>query len=193
MNSKGLAYTRVHIRHLEYATISEQLLPLDCFCLNQYCHCVTCLHLILTRLWRWRCSCSGSNWWTTYRHLQGIVRVSVELNRTVVVDSDCSFDNMCGSHLQSQSGLYHVSWWHLTLDIDRAGQKRRDVLGLLPVVSEGRGRLYTGYDVIAFKDSKCHLCFWIRLLLQFNGRFCRLSSHFIVVSFESRSHGAGNC
>ena len=60
-----------YIRHLEYATISEQLVPLDCFCLNQYYDCVTCLHLVLTRLWRWRCTCSGSNWWTTYRHLQG--------------------------------------------------------------------------------------------------------------------------
>ena len=38
-----------------------------------------------------------------------IVRVNVVLNRTVVVDSDCPFDNLCGSHLQSQSELYHVS------------------------------------------------------------------------------------
>ena len=45
-----------------------------------------------------------------------IVRVNVVLNRTVVVDSDWRFDNLCGSHLQSQSELYHlinyceVSW-----------------------------------------------------------------------------------
>ena len=38
-----------------------------------------------------------------------IVRVNVVLNRTVVVDSDLRFDNLCGSHLQSQSELYHVS------------------------------------------------------------------------------------
>ena len=31
-----------------------------------------------------------------------IVRVNVVLNRTVVVDSDWRFDNLCGSHLQSQ-------------------------------------------------------------------------------------------
>ena len=31
-----------------------------------------------------------------------IVRVNVVLNRTVVVDSDLRFDNLCGSHLQSQ-------------------------------------------------------------------------------------------
>ena len=38
-----------------------------------------------------------------------IVRVNVVLNRTVVVDSDWRFDNLCGSHLQSQSELYLVS------------------------------------------------------------------------------------
>ena len=38
-----------------------------------------------------------------------IVRVNVVLNRTVVVDSDCRFDNLCDSHLQSQSELYQVS------------------------------------------------------------------------------------
>ena len=31
-----------------------------------------------------------------------IVRVNVVLNRTVVLDSDLRFDNLCGSHLQSQ-------------------------------------------------------------------------------------------
>ena len=44
--------------------------------------------------------------------------MNVVLNRTVVVDSDWRFDNLCGSHLQSQSELYHVSWWHYTLVID---------------------------------------------------------------------------
>ena len=47
-----------------------------------------------------------------------IVRVNEVLNRTVVVvvvvvvvvDSDRGFDNLCGSHLQSQSELYHVSY-----------------------------------------------------------------------------------
>ena len=37
--------------------------------------------------------------------LSMIVRVIVVLNRTVVVDSDWRFDNPCGSHLQSQSGV----------------------------------------------------------------------------------------
>ena len=41
--------------------------------------------------------------------LSMIVWVNVVLNRTVVVDSDGRFDNLRGSHLQSQSDLYHVS------------------------------------------------------------------------------------
>ena len=45
------------------------------------------------------------------------VRVNVVLNRTIVVDSDWGIDNLCGSHLQSQSDLYHVSWWYYTLVI----------------------------------------------------------------------------
>ena len=32
-----------------------------------------------------------------------IIRVSIILNRTVVVDSDWRFNNLCGSHLQIQS------------------------------------------------------------------------------------------
>ena len=38
-----------------------------------------------------------------------IVRVNVLLNRTVAVDSDWHFDDLCGSHLQSQSELYHFT------------------------------------------------------------------------------------
>ena len=38
-----------------------------------------------------------------------IVRVNVVLNRTVVVDSDRRFMDLWGSHLESQSELYHVS------------------------------------------------------------------------------------
>ena len=37
-----------------------------------------------------------------------IARVNVVLNRTVVVDSDRFSNNLCGSHLQSQSELYHI-------------------------------------------------------------------------------------
>ena len=52
------------------------------------------------------------------KRLSLILRVNVVLNRTVVVDSDWRFDNLCGSHLQSQSELCHVSWWYYTLVID---------------------------------------------------------------------------
>ena len=62
-----------------------------------------------------------------------IVRVNVGLNSTIVVDSDWRFDNLCGNHLQSQSELYHVSWWYCTLVIDLIGQLRRDVIGRLSV------------------------------------------------------------
>ena len=41
-----------------------------------------------------------------------IIRVSIILNRTVVVDSDWRFDNLCCSHLQRQSELYYVNWWY---------------------------------------------------------------------------------
>ena len=48
-------------------------------------------------------------------------------------DSDWRFDNLCGSHLQSQSELYHVSWWYYTLVIDLIGQLCCDVIGCLSV------------------------------------------------------------
>ena len=62
-----------------------------------------------------------------------IVRVNVVLNRTVVVDSNWRFDNLCGSHLQSQSELYNASWWYYTLVIDLIGQLRHNVIGHLSV------------------------------------------------------------
>ena len=62
-----------------------------------------------------------------------IVGVNVVLNRTVFVDSDWRFVNLWGSHLQSQSELYHVSWWYYTLLIDLIGQLSRDVIARLSV------------------------------------------------------------
>ena len=41
--------------------------------------------------------------------LSMIVWVNVVLNRTVIVDRDWHFDNLCGSHLHSQSDLYQAS------------------------------------------------------------------------------------
>ena len=65
--------------------------------------------------------------------LRLIVRVNVVLNRTVVVDGDWCSDNLCGSHLQSQSELYHVDWWYYTLVIDLIDQLCCDVIGCLSV------------------------------------------------------------
>ena len=47
--------------------------------------------------------------------------------------TDVPGDNLCGSHLLSQSELYHVTWWYYTLVIDLIGQLRRDVIGRLSV------------------------------------------------------------
>ena len=71
--------------------------------------------------------------WDFKSRLSLIVPVNVVLNRTVVVDSDWRFDNLCSSHLQSQSELYHASWWYYTLVIDLIGQLRRDVIGRLSI------------------------------------------------------------
>ena len=62
-----------------------------------------------------------------------IFRVNEDLNRTIVVDSEWRFDNLCGNHLHSQSELCHVSWWYYTLVIDLIGQLCRDVIGRLSV------------------------------------------------------------
>ena len=51
--------------------------------------------------------------WTCYnlcKQVEHDIHMSVVLNRTVA-GSDWHFDNLCGSHLQSQSELYHISWW----------------------------------------------------------------------------------
>ena len=91
-----------------------------------------------------------------------IVRVNVVLNRTVVVvDSDWCFDNLCGSHLQSQSELYHVSWWYYTLVIDLIGQLRHDVIGCLAVKSW----YYWLWRLVI-----SNWCVSIRLLSQLNSR-----------------------
>ena len=86
---------------------------------------------IIEFLWQRKENCERFEPRIHFKRLSLIVRVNVVLNRTVVVDSDWRFDNLCGSHLQSQSELYHVSWWYYTLVIDLIGQIRRDVIGLV--------------------------------------------------------------
>ena len=95
------------------------------------------------------------------KRLSLIVRVNVVLNRTVVVDSDWRFDNLCGSHLQSQSELYHVSWWYYTLLIDLIGQLRRDIIGRLSV----KPWCYWLWRLVI-----SNWCVSIRLLSQLNSR-----------------------
>ena len=90
-----------------------------------------------------------------------IVRVNVVLNRTVVVDSNWRFDNLCGSHLQSQSELYHVSWWYYTLVIDLIGQLPCDVIGPLSV----KPWCYWLWTLVI-----SNWCVSIRLLSQLNSR-----------------------
>ena len=121
-----------------------------------------------------------------------VTSVSVVLNRTVVVDSDWRFDNLCGSHLQSQSELYHVSWWYYTLVIDLIGQLRRDVIGRLSV----KPWCYWLWRLII-----SNWCVSIRLLSQLNSRLflVKLSvlqsfsrSQFCLISSISRLYGPGN-
>ena len=59
-----------------------------------------------------------------------IVQVNIVLN---VVDSHWRFDDLCGSHLQSQSELYHISWWYYTLVIDLIGKLHCGIIGQLSV------------------------------------------------------------
>ena len=71
----------------------------------------------VVKLILWRTSCNLTVWkmsrWTASEvgWVNGCL-VNVVLNRTVVVDSDWLLDNLCGSHLQSQSGLNHVDQLH---------------------------------------------------------------------------------
>ena len=98
---------------------------------------------------------------TIKSRLSLIVQVNVVLNRTVVVDSDRRFDNLCGGHLQSLSELYHVSWWYYTLVIDLIGQLRRDVIGRLSV----KPWCYWPWRLVI-----SNWCVSIRVLSQLNSR-----------------------
>ena len=118
----------------------------------------------------------GSQLYLIKSRLSLIVRVKVVLNRTVVVDSDSHFDNLCGSHLQSQSELYHVSWWHYTLVIDLIGQWHREVIGRLSVKP---------------------WCYWLRIVIRnwcisVIGLLSQLNSCLLLVKLsvlQSFSHG----
>ena len=111
-----------------------------------------------------------------FKWLSLIVRVNVVLDRTVVVDSDWRFDNLCGSHLQSQSKLYHVSWWYYTRVIDLIGQLCRDVIGRLSV----KPWCYWLWRLVI-----SDWCVSIRLLSQLNSRL--LLVKLLVLQLFSRS------
>ena len=67
------------------------------------------------------------------------------MNRTVVVDSDWHFDSLCGSHLQSQCELYHVSWWYYTLVVDLIGWLFNTGLTNDRVIQENEGSERANY------------------------------------------------
>ena len=112
--------------------------------------------------------------WSVFKsRLSLIVWVNVVLNRTVVVDSDWRFDNLCGS----QSELYRVSWWCYTLVIDLIGHLRHEVIGRLSV----KPWCYWLWRLVI-----SNWCFLIHLLSQLKSRllFVKLS---VLQSF-SRSY-----
>ena len=85
------------------------------------CQTVFCILLVIKynlRSWKPRSELSRQKKLTPgKRHLSRwkmIVWVSVVLNRAVV-DCNWNFDNLSDSHLQSQSELYHMSWWLIKL------------------------------------------------------------------------------
>ena len=89
--------------------------------------------------------------WSIISRLSMIVRVNVVLNRTVVVDSDWRFNNLCSSHLQSQSE-FSVSRQLMVLNFGYwpNWQWSRDVIGRLSV-------------------KPC--CYWLRRLVMSSMRF----------------------
>ena len=62
-----------------------------------------------------------------------IVRVSVVLRMTVLDEIDCCFDNLSGSHLQSQVICVTSVATIKTPVVDVIGQPIRDVIGRLSV------------------------------------------------------------
>ena len=107
--------------------------------------------------------------WSHFKsRLSLIVRVNIVLNRTVVVDSDWRFDNLCGSHLQSQSELCHVSWWYYTLVIVLIGQLRR-VLGTFRSYSlnDGKSHVFIAYLIFSLKEHHQYIPVLLHLLTLF--------------------------
>ena len=100
-----------------------------CFFFTAFLTCV--VRIASNRMW-WNCERFEPRSLFKSR-LSLIVQVNVVLNRTVVVDSDWRFANLCSSDLQNQSELYHLSWWYYTLVIGLIGQFCRNVIFCLSV------------------------------------------------------------
>ena len=92
-------------------------------------------------------------------------------------DQECCWQWLCGSHLQSQSELYHVSWWYYTLVIDLIGQLRRDVIGRLSVKPWCYWLWRLVMSLVRFDTSQLQL----NSPLIYCYSNCRLSSHSLVV------------
>ena len=92
------------------------------------------------------------------------------LNRTVVVDSDWRFDNLCGSHLQSQSELYHVSWWYYT-HFDSEDDYRT---GRRNVSHCQRQQSYSGLRSPGRSNSTYfwHVCMYVCMYFEISLRIC---------------------
>ena len=110
---------------------------------SKYCNCWKMLFEIITRFY-----------FKSTGRLSLIVRVNAVLNRTVVVDSDWHFDNLCVSHLQSRSELYHVSWWYYFVwTAAKLSQQNRMMSCLILTLWS---KLYLMVYVSEASDFECH-------------------------------------
>ena len=71
----------------------------------------------------------------SFNHWLSSIKTNTLSRYLTLVNANHASNNwaQCGSHLQSQSELYHVSWWYYTLVIVLIGQIHRDVTGRLSV------------------------------------------------------------
>ena len=87
----------------------------------------------------------------TKSRLSLIVWVNVVMNRTVVVDSDWRFDNLCGRHVQSQSELmvlYYGYWsdWSITSRCYRVVCQLAVITSQLNLRLLWKRRFYQGWE-----------------------------------------------
>ena len=150
-----------------WSTVAKSPFLVKCFVILKYVYHITFIiiftywFLKIHSLWKWECDLSKVGWvwssaWTSW----------IGLLLLTVTDS----------HLQSQSKLYHVSWWYYTLVIDLIGPLRRDVIGRLSV----KPWCYWLWRLVI-----SNWCILIRLLSQLNSCLwlVKYNCHSLVVSF----------